>query len=114
MEKAMEDLKSQEILNFSATAKKYSIDRMTLSRRFKGQTVSYEEARSRTHKVLTNAQEEVLIDHIRKLSDRGLHPTPHIIENLVVEFVRKPVGSRWVERFVKRHDNELKSSYLLN
>ena len=114
MEEAIEDLKSQEIPNFKATAKKYNINRTTLSRRFKGETVSYEEARSRSHKLLTNAQEEVLIDYIRKLSDRGLHPTPKILKNIVEEIVRKPVGLCWVKRFVARHKNELSSPYLRN
>lgn len=114
MEEAIEDLKSQKTPNFSATAKKYNIERTTLRRRFKGETVSYEEARSRSHRLLTNVQESVLIDYIHKLSDKELHPTPKIIQNLVEEFVRKPVGSRLVERFLKRHANELKNSYLRN
>ena len=83
-------------------------------RRFKGDSVSYNEARSRSNKLLTNAQELVLIEHIRKLSDRGLHPTPRILENLVIELVRKPVGGRWIKRFQKRYENELTSVYLRN
>lgn len=85
-----------------------------MRRRFKGETVSYEEARSRSHKLLTNAQEEELVAYIRKLSDRGLHPTPKILENLVVEIVGKPIGGRWIERFINRHHNELNSVYIRN
>ncbi len=111
---AISDLKSQEAPNFAATAKKFNLDRTTLMRRFKGKTVSNIEARSRHQKLLTNAQEVVLIGHIRKLSDRGLHPTPKILENLVVEIVGHPVGGRYIERFQKRYENELASLYLRN
>ena len=63
---------------------------------------------------MTNAQESVLIEYVRKLSDMGLHPTPKILENLVVEIVGKPIGGRWVKRFRQRHQTELTSLYLRN
>ena len=114
IEQAIKDLKSQKSPNFTTTAKKYDLDRTTLTRRFKGEALSYSEARSRSHKLLTNAQESVLIDHIRKLSDRGLNPTPKILENLVVEITGHSVGGRWIERFQKRYENELASIYQRN
>jgi hypothetical protein len=114
IKQAINDLKSQKSPNYTATAKKYGLHRTTLMRRFKGECVSYDEACSRTHKLLTNAQERMLIEHIRKLSDRGLHLTPKFLENLVVEIVRKPIGRRWIERFRKRYENELSSVYLCN
>ena len=114
LKQAINDLKSQKSPNFSTTARKYNLDRTTLTRRFKGEAVSYSEARSRSHKLLTNAQESILIEYIRKLSERGLHSTPRILENLVTELIRKPVGKRWIERFQKRHENELASVYLRN
>ena len=107
IQEAIIDLKSQKAPNFAATAKKHSVSRLTLTRRFKGETVLSAEAHSRHHKLLTNAQESVLIEHIRKLSDRGIHPTPQILENLVVEFVRKHIGKCWVYRFLERYENEL-------
>ena len=112
IKEAIDDLKSQEQPNLTATAEKYKIDRTTLSRRFKGETVSYDEACSRTHKLLTNAQESVLIEHCRKLSDRGMHPTPQILRNLVVEIVKGPVGENWVNRFCQRYKDQLTSIYL--
>ena len=112
IEQAINDLNSQEAPNIRETAKKYNIVHSTLLRRFKGQTVSYGEARSRSIMLLTTAQESVLIEHINELSARGLHLTPQLLENLVVEIIRRPIGERWVERFCKRHDNELKSIYL--
>lgn len=114
IEQAISDLRSQKPPKFAATAKKYNLERTTLMRRFKGESVSYSDARSRSNKLLTNVQESILIEHIRKLSDQGLHPTPRILENLVAELVRKPVGGRWIERFQKRYENELTSVYLRN
>ena len=65
-------------------------------RRYKGQTTSNHEAHSIHQKLLTDAQEEVLLKHISDLSDRGMHPTPQILENLIIEIVRKPIGERWI------------------
>ena len=112
IEQAIDDLKSQNPPQYASVAKKYDLDRTTLMRRFKGEAFSYSEARSRSHKLLTNAQESVLIEYIRKISNQGLHATPKILENIVVELVRKPVGGRWIERFIKRYQNELASVYL--
>ena len=111
---AISDLRSQKAHNFTQVAKKYNIQKTTLIRRFKGETVSMAEAHSRDQRLLTNTQESVLIDYIRRLSDLGLPPTPQILENLVVEIVGKPVGQCWVRRFTKRYENELASIYLRN
>lgn len=110
--KAIDDLNSQKTPNVRATAEKYNIARSTLQDRFNGKSVSYSEARSRSTMLLTNAQESVLTNHINELSARGLHVTPQLLENLVVEIIRRPIGERWVERFCKRHGTELKSIYL--
>ena len=37
-----------------------------------------------------------------------------MLENLVVELVGKPIGKRWIERFCKRHADQLTSIYLRN
>ena len=114
VEQAISDLRSQKPPKYAATAKKYNIDRTTLMCRFKGETTSYSKARSRSNKLLTNAQESVLIEYIRKLSNQGLHSTPRILKNLAVELVHKPIGERWIERFRKRYENRLTSVYLRN
>ena len=114
IQQAISDLKSQKIPNYTQTAKKYNVQKTTLMRRFKGETVSTEEAHSRDQKLLTTAQESILVEHIRKLSNRGLPPTPKILENLVTEIVGHPIGGRWIERFRKRYGNELTSVYLRN
>ena len=110
--KAIDDLNSQEVPNINATAKKYNLVQFTLQRRYKCQTVSDTEFRSQSLQLLTNAQESVIVEHINKLSTRGIHPTPQILKNLVAEIVGHTIGDRWVERFRKRDGNELESRYL--
>lgn len=109
---AINDLESQEPPNYRATAKKYNIDHTTLMRRHKRKTISNREARSIHQKLLTDAQEEVLLKHILDLSDRGIHATPQILENLIVEIVRHPIGQCWVRRFCERNKDRIKSIYL--
>ena len=110
--KAIDDLNSQEVPNVNATAKKYNIVQSTLQRRFKGQTVSYTEAQSRSTMLLTTAQESALIEHINELSARNLHLTPQLLENLIVEIIRHPIGEQWMEQFCKHHSNKIKNIYL--
>ena len=62
--------------------------------------------------LLDYAQERVLVERINTLSTRGIPPTPAIVQNLVQELTKAPVGEHWVSRFVDRHRKELKSVYL--
>ena len=112
IELTLADLNSQKHSNYAATAKKYSVDRFTLSRRHKGLAVSRQESVSLHKKKLTVVQEQELLKHVNKLSDRGLPPTPKILENLVYEITKEPVGQNWVDRFCERYKDEIKSIYL--
>ena len=114
IELAIADLESQEVPNYSATAKVYNIERTTLQRRYNSQTVSQKAAMSECRQRLTNSQEEVLIGHINKLTDRGLPPTSQIVRNLAEEIAGSSVGKNWTSDFVQRHKDRLKSLYLRN
>jgi hypothetical protein len=72
IELAVADLESQESLNYAQTAKKWDIDRFTLSRRHRGITGSKDDQYSYAVKVFTNEQENVLVRYINDLSARGL------------------------------------------
>lgn len=109
---AIADLESQLKPNYAATATKYEIDRDTLRRRFKGETVSNAEAHARYQLLLSTTEEKVLVERINTLSARGMPVTPKIVENLVKELVKGPVGERWVSRFTARHSDKLSSIYL--
>jgi len=71
-------------------------------------------ANSECRQRLTIQQEEVLIGHINKLTDRGIPPTSRIVRNLAEEIVGSSVGKNWTGEFVKRHKKRLKSLYLRN
>jgi len=73
---AITDLESQDRVNYAAIVRKWEIDRSTLSRRHRGETDPNRDATSYARRQLINAQEDILIGYINKLSDRGLPPTP--------------------------------------
>jgi hypothetical protein len=109
---AITDLESQDRVNYAATAKKWNIDRSTLSRRHRGKTASNQDANSYARRQLTDTQEKTLIQYINKLSNRGLPPTPQIVKNLAEEIIGITLGKNWVSRFCERHQKELFSVYL--
>jgi len=96
MEDVIAFLKSQDTLNYATAARKFNVDATTLSRRFNGKTVSRSEAASLHKKLLTDAQEHVLLERIEQLSSPGMPPTPQILENMAEEIIQKTVGEKWV------------------
>jgi len=112
MTSALADLESQERINFAATARKWRVERTTLAKRFRGEIGTNQEANSYVRQKLTNAQEEVLIAHLNRLTDRGLPPTPQIVRNIAEEVAKTKLGVHWVTRFYQRHHNRLTSIYL--
>ena len=113
MEEAIAFLESQDTINYyTAVAKKFNVNATTLSRRFNGKTVSRTEAASLHKKLLSDAQEQVLLDRIEQLSSRGMPPTPQILENMVEEIINKPIGEKWLRRFCQRYEEQIKSIYL--
>jgi len=112
IDKAIEWLQSQEKANCAEAVRKFKIHPTTMWRRWYFYTVSRAEATSIHTKLLTTAQELELIKYINKLSDRGLPPTHQILENLVVEIVKHPIGENWTHNFVERYADTIKSVYL--
>lgn len=114
IELAIADLNQQDKPSLRGTAKRFSLIESTLRRRWKGQTISQEAAASKYKQRLTFAQEEVLIQQINRLTDRGLHPTARIVQNLAEEVIGGPIGKNWTGNFVRRYRDRLKSLYLRN
>ena len=111
IDEALEDLRSSDHPNISATAKKYGVLRATLSYRFSGKTVSME--RFRASQTLLNAhQERKLIQTIERLCQICLPPTANVVSNMASELAGRQVGPNWLSRFVHRHKDELDSRYL--
>jgi hypothetical protein len=96
IEAAIADLESQIPINYAATAKKWGLERSTLSRRHRGETGSNRDANSYARRQVTDTQKETLIAYINKLSDQGLPPNPQIVKNLAGEIIRKDLGKHWV------------------
>ena len=114
MEAALAECDVELAPNYSAIAKKHSLERTTLMRRHLGKTVSRREATYLYHSLLSRAQEEALIKQINKLTVRGLPPTTQIVTNLAEEIIGREVHKNWTARFVARHKNRFKSKYLRN
>jgi hypothetical protein len=76
IELAIADLESQVSLNYIKTAKKWNVNRSTLSRRHRGLTGSQDDHHSYVLKALTDMQEDVLVRYINELSARGLSLIP--------------------------------------
>jgi hypothetical protein len=109
---AIDDLKTQKRVNFAATARRWDIERTTLTRRFRGTQGTIEDANSYVRQQLTQTQEEALITYVNKLNDRGFPPTPQILKDIAESIARITLGPNWVARFCKRHSTRLVSLYL--
>lgn len=108
---ALEAQKDGEKIVLQQVADKYGVDRLTLSRRWRGVTHSRAE-QYQNQQLLTPIQEQKLVQYIDKLSGRGLPPTRSMIRNFAGDITRKPAGRCWADRFIKRHQIELISKYV--
>jgi len=91
IEAALADLTLQDKLNIQATADKYRVNRLTLSRRFNKVTTSRENTYNQ-QQVLNNIQSKELIKYINKLTKRGLPPITAIVHNLAAGIIGRQLG----------------------
>ncbi len=71
IEAALADLALQKSSNYTATAKKFNINRSTLSRRHRNIIVFVKKSKQTTS-ILSNQQEKELIRYINKLIERDI------------------------------------------
>jgi flagellar motor protein MotB len=91
MQLALSDISDQLKPNYAATARKNEgVQRTTLQRRFEGSQSSRAEANAEHRQRLLIEQEEAIISHINKLTDRSLPPTSQIVCNLAEEIIGGP------------------------
>jgi hypothetical protein len=109
---ALEEVRNTESPNYAAIADKHGVHRSTLSRRARGVTRSREEFTSDELKLLTNGQEEVLLNNIDRLDEKGLFITPRILRSIVEELVGHSIGKNWVYNFVDRYSKRITTPYL--
>jgi len=62
--------------------------------------------------LLTQQQEEVLLEHINDLTLRGFPPAPRHIKALASKISGKKPGKNWVSNFKRRHADEIASDFL--
>lgn len=104
-------LNSQDIPQISEAARKFQVERSTLSKKFHCQSGT--RAQSAQHKqFLSTTQERTLIKHINRLCERGFPPTPCMVANIAGQIAKKQPGKDWTSRFVKRWSNKVDSRYL--
>ena len=106
---AIADLDTQECPDLTTTAIKYGVLRKTLENRWKGKTISIQDANSQYRQALTNAQEKALIGIINNLTNRNMPPTSAIVKNLAEEIRGGLIGKNWTSGFLKWHKDELRS-----
>jgi transposase-like protein len=112
LEAALASIALSDSVNYAQTAREYGVDPNTLRRRHKGQQVSRHRAAFESKSLLTIAQEQVLISHIKRLTERGIPPTPQMVRNFAAEIGKERPGKSWAYEFVKRHEKVLDSRYL--
>ena len=93
--------KAQEKPNILAAAKLFQIDRMTLKRRFLGICGSRAQANSESRQLLNSVQEDTLLSHIDRMTEKFIPPTTQIVKNLAKEILGRSVGKNWAAEFVK-------------
>jgi hypothetical protein len=77
-DKAIAFLESSESANISEAARKFNVNRSTLSKRFRGKTRSTAQG-YQTQQSITRKQELMLVKQINKLSEWCLPPTPSMV-----------------------------------
>jgi hypothetical protein len=113
IDKAIADLEAHGPVvkgQLTETAKKYGVNRSTLGRRWRGETSSKKEGYEQRC-ALTPQQELELVKYIEEQGVKGLAPTRQMVQNFASKIAQTPLSSRWVSRFLNRHQPDLISKY---
>jgi hypothetical protein len=111
MEAALRELASPGCPPIATVARKYGVNRSTLSRRFHTKTSS-KASSDEEHRLLSNHQEDILIKYIGSLCEKCLPPTSRFVNNIAAELAGRPPSKNWCSRFVSRHRDKLDGRYL--
>ena len=110
--KALEDLRSQESPNYSATAIKWNVKKETLRRRHLGKQQPRQTAQAEANGILSPQQNKDLVAYICKLSARGTPPIPAMVRNFAYEISKRWPGKNWTATFKQRNQNLLDARVL--
>lgn len=103
---AIESHEDGASFSYREAAKRFGVDRTTLSRRHQGKTGS-NEAQGKAQQLLSPQQESELIKYLDKCTRRGLPPTREMMQNLAGAVAKRPVSYSWVTRFLRRHPGQI-------
>ena len=113
IDEAIAELESHdpgEDFSLSKVAKKWGVDRSTLSRRWGGLTGPRSEGYAQ-QQALSPQQELELVRYIKALTKRSLPPTREMVTNFASSIAKRELGESWVTRFLNRHNLELISKW---
>ena len=111
IEAALADLALQKSFNYTATAKKFNINRSTLSRQHRSIIVFVKKSKQTTS-ILSNQQEKELIRYINKLIERDIPSFNAMIRVFAYNISEKQSGKNWSYEFVRCHSDILQSKFL--
>jgi hypothetical protein len=92
MKAALAEVEASSKPNYTEIAGKYKLGRHAVSRRHQGKTTSRTKYVSNHQQCLTDIQEQILIDQINHLTDRGMPPTSQMVKNFAEEIIQHAVG----------------------
>ena len=109
---AIEAIRSSKKLSIRRAAALYNIPRTSIANRMNGRTFK-QETRSPTQ-VLTDLEEDVLVQRILDLDDRGfaaqISMVGEMANHLLAVRTKRRVSDRWAQQFVQRRP-ELKTRF---
>ncbi|KAF1828823.1 hypothetical protein BDW02DRAFT_593021 [Decorospora gaudefroyi] len=121
IQEAIEDIESRGSgyeFSYGEVAKKFNVNRTTLSRRHQGkQTANAASGEAQRH--LNPQQEQEFVRYTEKCTRRGLPPKREMLQNFTSAVAKWEVSHSWVTRFMERwdwrerHDADSKERYEL-
>jgi hypothetical protein len=111
IDEAIAFLRSSDVSSISDVARKFKVNRSTLSKRYNRKRGSWSQATERKQ-LLTKKQELVLVRHISRLCEWCLPPTPAMVTTWAASICGIEPGKDWSAAFKARHKDILDSRYL--
>ena len=111
IDEAITCLKSSDQVPIAEVARRFNVNRSTLSKQLHRKTGSLAK-RAESNQPLSNKQELVLVEHIRRLSGWCLPPTPAMVTLWASVLCGTEPGKNWSSGFKARHKDVLDSRYL--
>jgi Tc5 transposase DNA-binding domain len=109
---ALAECRIRNNFKFATIAREFGVDRTILRRRFDGTQTPRTAIDYEFNQKLSKIEEETLIGHINRLTERYMPPTSQIVHNIAEEISKRKLGKNWVSGFVKRHSDRLHSAFL--